>query len=78
MRIENKEFHLEQKFLNKEAQLAMTIVWRYLESKASIAHETFKPMPHLEIGIEFERKKTFSKLHQVIPLNGSRYFKISN
>lgn len=41
----------------------MTIVWRYLESKASIAHETFKPMPHLEIGIKFERKKTFSKLH---------------
>lgn len=60
---ENKEFHPELKIINKEAQLAMSIVWRYVESRASIAHETFKTMLHLEILTEFEREKTCRKLY---------------
>lgn len=59
---ETKQFHPELKILNEETQLVISIVYRFVESKAIIAHETFKAIS--QILIEFEKgENTINKAH---------------
>lgn len=45
----------ELKFTNKEAQSAIKIVCRYIESRTGIACETFKAVPYLDTVTELEK-----------------------
>lgn len=56
---ETKEFETKLKIINKEAQSAINIIFRYFESRSEIAHiarEIFKALPHLKTVIEFEKR----------------------